>query len=162
MEHETNDILAANIWRDKYYNHCEDTFTIKVPTKSLLLGGYQLTKESKMNKLYEITADGKKLYGHKLATNSQGHWVMEVKGTGEVFAVDKSCVEEVLPHTIGVQYETGKMVYHYFADAGKYQVGEFYILDAPSGRVIVQVTEVDTKSVAATKDFKPLVKLTVE
>jgi hypothetical protein len=162
MENETNDILAASIWRDKYYNHCEDTFTIKVPTKSLLLGGYQLTKETKMNKLYEITADGKKLYGHKLATNSQGHWVIEVKGTGEVLAVDKSCVEEVLPHTIGVQFETGKMVYHYLADAGKYQVGEFYILDAPSGRVIVQVTEVDTKSVAATKDFKPLVKLTVE
>jgi hypothetical protein len=162
MENETNDILAAKIWRDKYYNYCEDTFTIKVPTKSLLLGGYQLPKESKMNKLYEITVDGKKLYGHKLATNSQGHWVMEVKGTGEVFAVDKSCVEEVLPHTIGVQYETGKMVYHYFADAGKYQVGEFYILDAPSGRVIVQVTEVDTKSVNATKEFKPLAKLAVE
>ena len=162
MEHETNDILAATIWRDKYYNHCEDTFTIKVPTKSLLLGGYQLTKESKMTKLYEIRHLEKTLYGHKLAVNSQGHWVMEVKGTGEVLAVDKSCVEEVLPHTIGVQYETGKMVYHYFADAGKYQVGEFYILDAPSGRVIVQVTEVDTKSVNATKDFKPLVKLTVE
>jgi hypothetical protein len=126
------------------------TFTIKEEGKN------------EMNKLYEITADGKKLYGHKLATNSQGHWVMEVKGTGEVFAIDKSCVEEVLPHTIGVQYETGKMVYHYFADAGKYQVGEFYIFDAPSGRVIVQVTAVDTKSVAATKDFKPLVKLTVE
>jgi hypothetical protein len=162
MENETNDILAASIWRDKYYNHCEDTFTIKVPTKSLLLGGYQLTKETKMNKLYEITADGKKLYGHKLATNSQGHWVIEVKGTGEVLAVDKSCVEEVLPHTIGVQFETGKMVYHYLADAGKYQVDEFYILDAPHGRAIVQVTAVDTKNVNATKEFKPLAKLAVE
>jgi hypothetical protein len=162
MEHETNDILAATIWRDKYYNHCEDTFTIKVPTKSLLLGGYQLTKESKMTKLYEIRHLEKTLYGHKLATNSQGHWVMEVKGTGEVLAVDKSCVEEVLPHTIGVQFETGKMVYHYLADAGKYQVGEFYILDAPHGRAIVQVVSVDTKNVNATKDFKPLVKLTVE
>ena len=134
---------------------------VKKPCKELYLKLETQPKETKMKKLYEIAVDGKKLYGHKLATDSQGHWVMEVKGTGEVLAVDKACVEEVLPHTIGVQYETGKMVYSYLADAGKYQVGEFYILDAPSGRVIVQVTEVDTKSVSATKEFKPLVKLIV-
>jgi hypothetical protein len=162
MEHETNDILAATLWRDKYYNHWEDTFTIKVPSKSLLLGGYQLTKESKMTKLYEIRHLEKTLYGHKLAVNSQGLWVMEIKGSGEVLSVDKSCVEEVMPHSIGVQFETGKQVYHYLADAGRYQAGEFYILDAPHGRAIVQVVSVDTKNVNATKEFKPLAKLTVE
>jgi FKBP-type peptidyl-prolyl cis-trans isomerase 2 len=157
MDNET----MFSLLRDTYNNY-EDSFTVKVPAKSLY-GQFQPTKEKKMtNTLYEIRHLEKTLYGHKLAVNSQGHWVMEVKGTGEVLAVDKSFVEEVLPHTIGVQYETGKMVYHYFADAGKYQVGEFYILDAPSGRVIVQVTEVDTKSVNATKEFKPLAKLAVE
>jgi hypothetical protein len=116
-----------------------------------------------MTKLYEITVDGdKKLYGQNMAVNSQGLWVVEIKGTGEVLAVDKSCVEEVMPHSIGVQFETGKQVYHYLADAGRYQVGEFYILDAPHGRAIVQVTAVDAKNVNATKEFKPLAKLAVE
>lgn len=119
--------------------------------------------EKEMNtKLYQITHEGHISYGHKLAVNSQGQWVMEIKGSGAVIAVDGAFVEEVLPHTIGVQFDSGKMVYSYLADAGKYKVGEFYILDAPHGRAIVQVVEVDTKSVGATKQFTPLAKLVTE
>jgi hypothetical protein len=120
------------------------------------------TEGKTVNKLYEITTAAGKLYGHKLAVNSQGHWVMEVKGTGTVLAVDKSNVEEVMPHTISVQFDSSKQAYAYLAEAGKYKVGEFYILDAPYGRSIVQVIAVDTKNVQATKQFEPLAKLVTE
>lgn len=116
-------------------------------------------EEKKMKKLYEFGVNGVKMYGHKLAVNSAGQWVIEVKGSGDVIAVDKALVEEVLPHTIAIQFETSKMLYHYSAEVGKYSVGEFYIMDAPNGRAIVQVMAVDTKSPQATKDFNPLAKL---
>lgn len=121
------------------------------------------SKEQNMtNKLYEIKRGDETCYGHKLAVNSQGQWVMEVKGTGAVIAVDKGAVEEVLPHTIGVQFESNKQTHSYLADAGEYKVGEFYILDAPMGRATVQVVEVDTKSIGATKQFTPLAKIITE
>lgn len=113
----------------------------------------------KMTKLYEIKQGGEVCYGHKLAVNSQGQWVMEVKGTGAVIAVDKTYVEEVLPHTVGVQFETNKTVYHYFAEKGAVEKGAFYIVDSAMGRAIVQVTDVDTKNVNATKTLNVLAKL---
>ena len=140
------------------------TDTLRVP--SIALASTMLIpkqKEKKMtNKLYEISRGTETLYGHKLATNSQGQWVMEVKGTGDVIAVDKATVQEVLPYTIAVQFESGKQTYSYLAEAGKYQIGEFYIVDAATGRCIVQVTGVDTKSAAATKQFTPIAKLLTE
>jgi hypothetical protein len=117
-------------------------------------------ENTKMTKLYEITLAGKpSLYGHKLATNSQGQWVMEVKGTGEVIAVDKSSVEEVMPYTISVSFGRNDKQYAYLAEAGKYSVGDLFLMDAPLGRAIVNVTGVDTKSASATVQFNPLAKL---
>ena len=151
MDNETlaDIIYTNNVYMQKYgLNPCKE-----------IKGEW---KDNDMGKLYEITATGRVVYGHKLATNSQGQWVMEAKGTGEVFAVDKSYVQEVLPYTIGVQFETGKSTYHYLADAGKYQTGSFYLMDAPNGRAIVQVVAVDTKHASSTKHFTPLAKLLVE
>jgi hypothetical protein len=119
-------------------------------------------KEDTMNKLYEIQHERKTLYGTKLAVNSRGEWVMEVKGTGDVISVDKGFVEEVMPYTIGVQFETGKTTYHYTSEKGKYNVGDVCILDAPMGRAIVNVVSVDTKSQSATKQFTPIAKLVTE
>jgi len=119
----------------------------------------RMTKTMEKNKLYEIKTDITTLYGHKLAVNSQGQWVMEIKGTGAVLAVSKASVQEVLPYTIGVQFTLGKIVYHYLSEAGKYQVGDICVLDAPLGRSIVQVVALDTKSTGATKVFTPLAKL---
>ena len=158
MDNET----MFSLLRDGYYNNYDDTLTIKVPALSLY-GQHQPTKEKKMtDKLYEISRGTETLYGHKLATNSQGQWVMEIKGTGDVIAVDKATVQEVLPYTIAVQFESGKQTYSYLAEAGKYQIGEFYIVDTPHGRAIVQVTGVDTRSSAATKQFTPIAKLLTE
>ena len=113
-------------------------------------------------KLYEIKQGDEACYGHKLAINSQGQWVMEVKGTGRFIAVDKASVQEVLPHTIGVQFDSNKTVYHYLAEAGKYNKGDFYIFDVSYGRSIVQIVEVDSKSKSATVEFKPLAKIKTE
>ena len=115
-----------------------------------------------MTKLYEIKQNGEVCYGHKLATNSQGQWVMEVKGTGAVIAVDKAFVEEVLPHTVGIQFETNNTVYHYFADKGAVQVGAFYIVDTAMGRAIAQVVAVDSKSTKATTTLNVLAKIQTE
>lgn len=130
---------------------------VKNPCSEIMLK----PEETKMldKKLYEIKTEGNTRYGHKLAVNSQGYWVMEIKGTGEVLAVDKSFVQEVLPYSIGVQFESGKTVYHYLGEAGKHQVGDMFVLDAPNGRAIVQVVAVDTKNTNATKHFNPIAKL---
>ena len=100
-------------------------------------------------------------YGHKLAVNSSGKWVMEIKGTGEVITCDKDDVEEVMPYTVSIQFQTGKQIYSYLAEKGSVELNAFYIFDAPLGRAIVQVIKLDTKSPSATKEFKPLAKLNV-
>lgn len=123
----------------------------------------KLKKVAEMSKeLYEIKLGDEVSYGTKLAVNSQGQWVMEIKGNGSVIAVDKTCVEKVLPHTIAVQFDSNKTTYHYLAQSGKYNKGDFYIFDGQYGRAIVQIVDVDTKSTCATVEFKPLAKIKTE
>lgn len=118
-----------------------------------------------LKKLYQIThtipdSVAKSVsYGHKLAVDSAGRWVMELKGTGEVRSFDKSVIEEVMPYTISVQFESNKPTYSYLADKDKVELGAFYIFDAPLGRAIAQVVKLDTKSPAALVEFTPLAKL---
>jgi hypothetical protein len=100
-------------------------------------------------------------YGHKLAVNSAGKWVMEIKGTGEVITCDKDDVEEVMPYTVSIQFQTGKQIYSYLAEKDSVELDAFYIFDAPLGRAIAQVVKLDTKSPAASVEFKPLAKLNV-
>lgn len=103
------------------------------------------------------------LYGHYLATNSQGEWVMEVKGSGQIIAVAKDKVEEVLPYTISVKFNDSGTTYSYLSEKDKFSVG-FYLVKAMSfdGWQIAQVTAVDTKSNKATKEFAPIGKLAVD
>lgn len=121
-------------------------------------------KENTMTekKLYQINTplDAVK-YGHKLAVNSAGKWVMEVKGTGEVITCDKNDIEEVMPYTVSVQFETGKQIYSYLGNKDQLELNAFYLFDSPVGRCIAQVVKLDTKSPTATKEFKPLAKLNV-
>lgn len=113
--------------------------------------------------LYEITLTSttglnQVHYGHYLATNSSGQWVMEEKGTGKIHTVDKADVQEVLPYTIAIRFlNDGGMGknYHYFADKDKFQKDQVFVLD----NSIVVVVDVDTKSKGATKDFKPTVEI---
>lgn len=115
-------------------------------------------KEEKM-KLYEFEVDGVKLYGTKLAVNSAGQWVMEVKGSSTIYAVAPSAVEEVIPHSIGVVFLNNDKVYSFLAPKDKYQVGQTFLLETKHGTSVVVVKEVDTKSSYATAEFQPLVEL---
>ena len=113
--------------------------------------------------LYEVNDGKSKSFAHKLATNSEGLWVMEEKGTGKVFTADKATVEEVMPYTISIQFPTSDSHYSYFAEKGKFKKGDFFIIGrANSGFAIVRVTDVDTKSKKATKDFTPMAKLNID
>lgn len=157
MEHP-DDELSGIFEREAFYrNYKPKNMGVKNLCSEITLK----PKETKMldKKLYEIKAEGNTRYGHKLAVNSQGYWVMEIKGTGEVLAVDRSFVQEILPYSIGVQFESGKTIYHYLGEAGKHQVGDMFVLDTPKGRAIVQVVAVDTKNTNATKHFNPIAKL---
>jgi hypothetical protein len=121
-------------------------------------------KENTMTekKLYQINIPVSTVkYGHKLAVNSAGKWVMEIKGTGEVITCDKDDVEEVMPYTVSVQFQTDKQIYSYLAEKDSVELNAFYIFDAPLGRAIAQVVKLDTKSPSASVEFKPLAKLNV-
>jgi hypothetical protein len=121
-------------------------------------------KENTMTekKLYQINIPVSTVkYGHKLAVNSAGKWVMEIKGTGEVITCDKDDVEEVMPYTVSIQFQTGKQFYSYLAEKDSVELDAFYIFDAPLGRAIAQVVKLDTKSPTASVEFKPLAKLNV-
>jgi hypothetical protein len=111
--------------------------------------------------LYQFTVNADTKYGTYLATNSQGMFVIEEKGSGVIYTVNKDVVEEVMPYTIDVVFlgSAGDTVYGYLAEANKYNVGEVYLLKAPLGHSLVAVVKVDTKSKKATKDFKPISKI---
>jgi len=116
--------------------------------------------------LYEIkdAVSNTTQYGFKLAVNSQGQWVMEIKGSGDVVAVDKKSVTEVMPYTISVQYSDGGQPYHYFNEARDLVVDDFFINAATYDSTskpyqIGRVTAVDTKSKAAKAELKYFKKL---
>jgi hypothetical protein len=110
------------------------------------------------------TFEPKQHFGHHIGTNSLGQWIMEIKGTGKVVAVDKSTVEEVLPYTVGVKFLGGgnSTVYSYFSEKGKFEPGFYLYNDRDGNAVIVQLVAVDTKSKSATEDFAPIGKLAVD
>jgi hypothetical protein len=115
-------------------------------------------------KLYEITTANGTEYGHKLAVDSTGKWVMEIKGTGTVLAMDKNKVTEVLPYTIGIKFlgSGNKTVYQYLAEVGTVEAGGLYLYESLSGMAFVHIVEVDTRSTAATTHFKPIAKIKME
>jgi len=110
-------------------------------------------KENTMTKLYEITTDGITVFGTKLAVNSSGDWVMEIKGEGTVLAVPKVNVQEVFPYTVEIKFNDhrsgGTQGYNYFATAGDWAVGDLVVPEDSSS--IATVTKLDCKSTAATK-----------
>lgn len=113
--------------------------------------------------LYQFTVSGDTKYGTYLATNSQGMYVMEEKGSGVIYTVDKTVVEEVMPYTIDVVFlGSGETVYGYLAEVGKYNVGDVFLVKTPLGHSLVAVVKVDTKSKKATKDFNPISKILTE
>ena len=125
----------------------------------------QKGKAMNTNTLYQFSGDttATAYFGNHIGTNSQGQWIMEVKGTGQILAVDKKDVEEVLPYSLGIKFLNGNgVVYNYLANKGKYDLGFYLMKDKMGETVIVQVVSLDTKSKIATVDFKPIGKLAVD
>jgi hypothetical protein len=112
--------------------------------------------------LYEIKEGTATRFATKLAINSSGQWVMEEKGTGIIFTVDKTNAEEVMPYTVSVKFADGSRTYSYFAAKDQYEKGSFYFMDSPSGWSIVKVTDVNTKSRAAAKELVVMGKLSLD
>ncbi len=113
--------------------------------------------------LYEIKDELRgTVFGHKLAVNSKGEWVMEIKGTGAVVAVDKETVSKVVPYTIAVKYTEGGTAYHYIANADDgWKVDDFAIClpYGAGGYQLARIVAVDTKSDKATAEFNPLKRI---
>lgn len=104
-----------------------------------------------MTKLYEIDTNGVTTYGSKLATDSSGNWVMELKGSNKVVSVPRDTVTEVLPYTVGVKFNTGPQVYSYLARAGDWTVGDIVVVDSSHSNPFAVITAIDTKSPAGQK-----------
>jgi hypothetical protein len=108
-----------------------------------------------MTNLFKYKDGADELFVTKLATDSAGRVVVEVKGTGRVMAVNANELEEVLPYTVGIRFlsDAGKATsttYHYFAKAGELAVGDLLLTaDGKYARVV----SVDTKSRRADVTF---------
>lgn len=95
-------------------------------------------KETEMEMLYE-TPDGD--YGTKLAVNSKGEFVLEIKGNkGEVKAYHPSVLKEVVPYTVLI--EGSDSTHHIQVEKGIFTRGEWLLDDHGN---MLQVKEVDTK-----------------
>jgi hypothetical protein len=92
-------------------------------------------------------------FGTKLAVNSAGKYVLEMKGTGEVLAFAPADVEVVMPYTVRVRMSGGKTggEYDFFSVPGALKKGDCV---GTVGYGIVVVTAVDTKSSRATKPLR--------
>lgn len=113
------------------------------------------TKEENMT-LYQIKDT--ETYGTHIATNSKGHYVLELKGSGEVVAKDKKDIEKVVPYTVNLKFlswNSGKE-YAYFSKEGDVRVGD--LVKVGSG--MAMITAVDTHSTKATKDLEGYVVVT--
>jgi hypothetical protein len=94
-----------------------------------------------------VLTDHRTLYGSKLAVNSAGLWVMEVKGTGEIITAKAYNVSEVVPYSVGVTFTGEGTLYHYLANVGDFAVGDAIVLN----HSIATVMKVNCKSKNATK-----------
>ena len=123
------------------------------------------TEEMADKKLYEVELEGKTKYVTKIGIGQDGRWVVEPKGGGEPFAVDKDTLKEVIPYVIGVTFPGNRTVYHYKAEKGKYKVGEILAVDQADIEAdrwgLVRVAEVgvtaSTKVNQATKELTGVV-----
>lgn len=109
--------------------------------------------EENMSTLYQIDESR---YGTKLATNSKGMWVMEVKGTGDVITVDPKTVEEVIPYSVRIQFfGNGFNSYDYWCEKDKLNIGDLVLVtNSPHGPQFASVVGVDVKSKKANKNLE--------
>lgn len=93
------------------------------------------------------TKEEKPRYGHYIATNPEGRVVLAMDTGYEDF--DEKDLEEVVPHTVEIQFTTGK-TYHYAIPADKLKVDDIVVLGVNLGLV----KRVNTKNRAPIRNRK--------
>ena len=89
------------------------------------------------------------VYGTKLAMNSAGEYVLEVKGTGEIVTMDPQLLTEVIPYTF--MAKSGSTEKHFIGTEGKVSVNDTLIQTSTATLKIWVVKETDTKNKNAVK-----------
>lgn len=109
-------------------------------------------EENEMNNLFKVIETEE--YGTFLTKDSQGRMVLELKGTNKVASFFENEVEEVVPHTIDIQFKSNESLYSFTSEKGVLEVDDLVVYEGPYGRDIAQVKGVNTKNKKATKSFK--------
>lgn len=103
-----------------------------------------------MKKLY-VTKEEPPRYGHILATNSAGKFVMELRGSEDVITIEKDMVEAVMPYTVDVKFigsPNNGTLYSFFSKAGDLAVGDIVFM--PEYNQFTYVQKVNSRSEKAT------------
>lgn len=144
-------------WRECISNPIlKDTTSGKIRNESyvsLNLATEQLKEKEQKRSLYEVKVDEKVLFANYLATNSDGLWVMEEKGTGHIFTTKKEEAQEVLPFTIDVKFEGSANVVSYLSNKDTtLKVGDVLLINKKT--IFAHVVAVDSKNRKAIKELK--------
>ena len=98
---------------------------------------------SNETKLYKVKSEKDK-YGRLLTTDSQGNAVLEMLGGAGVQAFPMAEIEEVLPFTIGLAGEDGRVA-HYQTKQGLFEKHDLLMVIEGAGFKIKRVVEVDSR-----------------
>ena len=89
------------------------------------------------------------VYGTKLAMNSAGEYVLEVKGTGQILTMDPQFLTEVIPYTF--MAKSGSTEKHFIGTEGKVSVDDTLVQTSSATLKIWVVKQIDTKNKTAVK-----------
>jgi hypothetical protein len=159
LRHGKNTLIVEDVYSTNRasarYEHSNQIITRRID--DFVITEHNVTEQGygKMKgKLFQTT-DGR--FGIGLAINSAGKYVLEMKGSGDLEAFDKSAIEVVMPFTFSVKFSTGSTEYQYLGKEGSVAVGDLLLAfdsgHKNGGISIAQVTGVNTKSEKATKHF---------
>jgi len=108
----------------------------------------QLYTWTDQNKIATSTHDNV-VYGTKLAMNSAGEYVLEIKGTGQIVTMNPQLLTEVIPYTF--MAKSGSTEKHFIGTEGKVSVGDTLIQTSSATLKIWAVKETNTKNKTAVK-----------
>jgi uncharacterized protein YodC (DUF2158 family) len=115
--------------REQYFDDYFNEIGVTINWEKYGLGPDNSTEtgENDMNKLYE-TNEKKPRYGTHIATNSNGQYILEIKGTnGAVEPWDKDNLKEVKPYVVKLRSSVGNCSVYLSAEEGQFVKGEVLI-----------------------------------
>jgi hypothetical protein len=132
---------SAKVWVESAFP--DVTFCATTTTNTTKKGDTKMSDQNKLYKYIDTANNNAEVFCTYLATDSTGRWVMEPKGGGAPFSVDKTAVEEVVPYTISVAWLRTGDAEHYQtqADDGLKQ-GQIVVIGSELG----VISKVNSKS----------------